>query len=211
MGYITEKVIRKKLFTMLLSLQAFFIKAGLVYPVTPDSTEQPSGTSRVLVYVMEGVGSLAGRGAIYGLSLLGFHYIKQHGYDVDEYKWILISYGASVLLGPPIGVGLTGKIMHQKGSYLGALIGSVIGTGAATYVTYLHYRRTGGFGGTIPTVLNWSCPYLGPVIGYNYKTFKDDLFAIGSELYSILPDIVCSKEGLFACIVLLGLVGMYLM
>ncbi|HID92621.1 MAG TPA: hypothetical protein EYP60_00865 [bacterium (Candidatus Stahlbacteria)] len=167
----------------------------------------------IQVYALEAMGSVAGS-YIAGQALaLGYYCCKvlvlnPRGYDVMDEQLTLHFYYATLLLGPPIGVVGTGRILNQKGSCTGALIGSIIGTGAAAYIEM--YRS--GPESLFPfPFLSLTCAHLSPIIGYNYKTLASDFFRTPKELYDTLSNIGWSKIGLFSCIVLLGLAGVYLM
>jgi hypothetical protein len=190
-----------------------FILPELSYCLSSDSIRQYKDMETIRVYASEAIGSVAGS-YIAGQALVGGYYclkvlvLNPMGYDVMDEQLTLHFYYATLLLGPPIGVIGSGRILNQKGSCTGALIGSIIGTGAAAYIEM--YRSSPESLFPFP-FLSLTCAHLGPIIGYNYKTLAGDFFRMPKELYDTLSDVGWSKIGLFSCIVLLGLAGLYLM
>jgi len=93
------------------------------------------------------------------------------GSDMGQPAWIYLFCGT---VGAPLGTVITGKIVHDDGSALGAFAGGIIGTGLAYLSVVQNFPAVVG----LPTVL------LGPqvfsVIGYN-------LFPHKSEFHSSVP------------------------
>jgi len=210
-------IMKNKTRVVVLLLSFFlFTWPELSYCLASDSIRQYEDMETIRVYASEAIGSVAGSYMTCLALTTGYYCLKvlvlnPMGYDVVDENYILHFYYTTLLLGPPIGVVGTGRILNQKGSYIGASIGSIIGTGTAAAIEIM-YQKKRGWSGIFPfPLLSLSCAHLGPIIGYNYKTLKDDLFAMPRELYDTLSDIGWSKIGLFSCILLLGLAGVYLM
>ena len=79
--------------------------------------------------------------------------------------------GTGAIIGTPLGTVLTGKIVHDKGSVLGAYVGGVVGTGLGM-LTLICFGDKISEQITIPTFL--LLPPTCSVIGYNLFPHKSD-------------------------------------
>lgn len=156
------------------------------YNTTSRSISQALG--RTAIYAMEELSGLIGTcvgswSGIFITAVMGYVLLPRLGFDIEPESETYRTYSAFFIYYPMTATGAatgttcTGKILRQKGSFTGALIGSALVITAVAFPEYLAHKyhlNDDIFESPWLELLFFPSIGTGAVIGYNYELFKSD-------------------------------------